>query len=236
MKSIRPFALALLAAALGSFSSVGAQTPTGTPPPATNAQLFEQAGWILAMRSQVGDLNLSATELACLQRGIAAAAANRPPLLDPAQAGPQLEQLIGGRLAAKKAVAVQAGKAAADRLFAGLKHNPRVVALPSGLCYEILRPGTGAFPKATDVVEVHYTGTLPNGHVFDSSISRGQPAKFSLNQVIRGWTEGVQKISVGGKIRLYVPAALAYGDNPPGGIPPASALLFDVELLRIAAK
>jgi FKBP-type peptidyl-prolyl cis-trans isomerase len=103
------------------------------------------------------------------------------------------------------------------------------------LVYEIVQPGTGAFPKATDVVKVHYTGTLIDGSVFDSSVQRGEPAEFGLDQVIPGWTEGLQKVNVGGKIKLYVPPQLAYGDEGRPGIPPAATLVFDVELLEIKA-
>src|SRR5215216_6878344 len=123
--------------------------------------------------------------------------------------------------------------AESEALFAKLKTNKNVVELPSGLRYEIVKPGTGAFPKPTETVKVHYTGTLVDGTVFDSSVQRNEPAEFPLNEVIPGWTEGIQKVNKGGKIKLYVPAALAYGDRGQGSIPPGSTLVFDVELLDI---
>jgi FKBP-type peptidyl-prolyl cis-trans isomerase FkpA len=103
----------------------------------------------------------------------------------------------------------------------------------TGLVYTVLTPGTGPSPSATDVVRVHYHGTLPDGRVFDSSVDRGQPASFGLDQVIPCWTEGVQRMRVGEKARLVCPAALAYGDRGAGPIPPGSPLAFEVELLGI---
>ncbi len=105
----------------------------------------------------------------------------------------------------------------------------------SGLQYEVINEGNGPKPGSTDNVTVHYHGTLIDGAVFDSSIQRGQPATFGVHQVIAGWTEALQLMSVGSKFRLYIPQGLAYGANPhPGGaIKPYSALIFDVELLTI---
>jgi FKBP-type peptidyl-prolyl cis-trans isomerase FklB len=107
----------------------------------------------------------------------------------------------------------------------------------TGLQYEVVTAGDGAKPAATDTVTVHYHGTLTDGTVFDSSVHRGQPATFGVSQVIPGWTEALQLMSVGSKYRLYIPQELAYGAHPhPGGpIKPYSALIFDVELLEIAS-
>ncbi|RZT36639.1 FKBP-type peptidyl-prolyl cis-trans isomerase [Cupriavidus agavae] len=106
--------------------------------------------------------------------------------------------------------------------------------LPSGVVIETITKGTGASPKASDTVKVHYRGTLTNGTEFDSSYKRGQPISFPLNGVIPCWTEGVQKMQVGGKARLTCPASTAYGARGvPGTIPPNSTLNFEVELLGI---
>jgi FKBP-type peptidyl-prolyl cis-trans isomerase FklB len=107
----------------------------------------------------------------------------------------------------------------------------------TGLQYEVVTAGDGAKPAATDTVTVHYHGTLTDGTVFDSSVHRGQPATFGVSQVIPGWTEALQLMSVGAKYRLYIPQELAYGAHPhPGGpIKPYSALIFDVELIEIAS-
>lgn len=108
----------------------------------------------------------------------------------------------------------------------------------SGLQYKVVKEGTGKSPKATDVVKVHYHGTLISGDVFDSSVQRGEPIEFPLDGVIKGWTEGVQLMKVGGKTTFYIPSDLAYGENPrPGGpIGPNAVLVFDVELLDIVEE
>ncbi|EEX93984.1 peptidylprolyl isomerase, FKBP-type [Vibrio orientalis CIP 102891 = ATCC 33934] len=109
-----------------------------------------------------------------------------------------------------------------------------VITTESGLQYEVLHKGEGTeHPTATSKVKVHYHGTLIDGTVFDSSVERGQPISFKLNQVIKGWQEGLTYMSVGDKFRLYIPSPLAYGKNGSGPIPPAAALIFEVELLEI---
>jgi peptidylprolyl isomerase len=109
-----------------------------------------------------------------------------------------------------------------------------VVSTESGLQYKVLQPGTGSVhPQVSDKVKVHYHGTLVDGTVFDSSVDRGQAISFGLNQVIKGWTEGLQLMVVGEKTRLFIPADLAYGNRAAGAIPPGSVLIFDVELLGI---
>ena len=124
--------------------------------------------------------------------------------------------------------------AAAVFLAACATPLPPPVTTPTGLVYQSLREGTGPSPAATDTVRVHYRGTLPTGKEFDSSYARNQPAEFALNRVIKCWTEGVQKMKVGGKARLTCPASIAYGDRGAGGvIPPGATLLFEVELLEI---
>lgn len=114
------------------------------------------------------------------------------------------------------------------------KTKEGVTTLPSGLQYEILKEGNGPKPKATDRVKTHYHGTLLNGKVFDSSVQRGQPAVFGVNQVIKGWVEALQLMPVGSKWKLYIPSELAYGEQGAGNsIAPNSALIFEVELLDI---
>ncbi len=112
--------------------------------------------------------------------------------------------------------------------------SPASETLPSGVIVQTLTKGTGPSPKASDTVKVHYRGTLTDGKEFDSSYKRGQPISFPLNRVIPCWTEGVQKMQVGGKAKLTCPAATAYGERGvPGMIPPNSTLNFEVELLGI---
>jgi FKBP-type peptidyl-prolyl cis-trans isomerase FklB len=124
---------------------------------------------------------------------------------------------------------------AGEEFLEANKQKPGIVSLPSGLQYEIITEGTGAKPVATNKVTCHYHGTLIDGTVFDSSVKRGQPATFPLNQVIKGWTEGVQLMPLGSKWRFFLPANLAYGDRQVGThIGPNSALVFEVELLGIS--
>ena len=118
--------------------------------------------------------------------------------------------------------------------LASNKEKPLVTTTASGLQYEVLTQGSGTVhPTATSKVKVHYEGKLLDGTVFDSSVARGEPIEFGLNQVIKGWTEGVQLMVEGEKTRFYIPANLAYGDRAAGKIPPGSVLIFDVELLGI---
>ena len=112
--------------------------------------------------------------------------------------------------------------------------RPEVITTESGLQYEVVAEGEGAKPTAEDRVTVHYTGKLIDGTVFDSSIDRGEPATFSVGQLISGWTEGLQLMSVGSKYKMFIPQELAYGDRGAGNkIPPFSAILFEVELISI---
>jgi FKBP-type peptidyl-prolyl cis-trans isomerase len=112
------------------------------------------------------------------------------------------------------------------------KKNPEVKETASGLQYMVLQEGKGEHPTATSKVTVHYTGKLLDGTVFDSSVDRGEPITFGLNQVIRGWTEGLQLMTPGSKYRLFIPYNLAYGENGAGGmIPGGATLIFDVELI-----
>ncbi len=126
-------------------------------------------------------------------------------------------------------------KSESEQFLVENKKRPGVVTLPSGLQYEVLVPGTGAIATRNDKVTVHYTGTLIDGKVFDSSVQRGQPATFGVTQVIKGWTEALQLMPAGSKWKLYIPQDLAYGANPrPGGpIEPYMALIFEVEVLEV---
>ena len=129
------------------------------------------------------------------------------------------------------------GKVAREAGEKYLEQNAKqegVITLPSGLQYKVLREGNGRKPKATDEVVCHYEGFLVDGTVFDSSFQRGEPASFPLNQVITGWTEGLQLMQEGAKYRFFIPWRLGYGEGGAGTlIPPYSALIFDVELIEV---
>jgi FKBP-type peptidyl-prolyl cis-trans isomerase FklB len=122
-------------------------------------------------------------------------------------------------------------KAAGEAFLAENKTKPGVFTLPDGLQYQVITNGSGSTPTANDTVTVHYRGTLIDGTEFDSSYKRGQPAEFPVGGVIRGWTEALEKMTVGSKWRLFIPSELAYGERGQNGIPPNSALIFEVELL-----
>lgn len=148
-------------------------------------------------------------------------------------AGLALAWLAAGPVAAQSGAPTAAPSG--DAVLAAAAAEPGAVRTPSGMVFRSLKDGTGAQPAATDTVRVNYRGTLPDGREFDSSYKRGQPASFALNRVIPCWTEGVQKMKVGGKAKLVCPPALAYGDRGAGrDVPPGATLIFEVELLDVA--
>lgn len=138
------------------------------------------------------------------------------------------------QLQAAKAAKGKTAKAQGERYLAENAKKPGVVTRPSGLQYMVLREGKGRQPKATDSVRCHYEGFLADGTLFDSSLQRDEPAVFALNQVITGWTEGLQLMKEGAKYRFFIPYMLGYGEGGAGStIPPYAALIFDVELLEV---
>ena len=157
--------------------------------------------------------------------------------VDNADAQTLVQNFFQEQEAKQQAAAAEAGKAAKAAGEAFLAENGKkdgVVTLPSGLQYQVLKEGDGKKPSATDQVVCHYEGTLIDGTVFDSSYQRNQPATFGLNQVIAGWTEGVQLMQEGAKYRFFIPYNLAYGERGAGAqIPPFAALVFDVELIEV---
>jgi FKBP-type peptidyl-prolyl cis-trans isomerase FkpA len=216
----------------------GAGSATASPSASPGTAMTEDDKAILAfgaamgqqMATQVKPLNLSPAEMETLKKGVLASLAGEKPQYDIQQYG----SLLSAR-AQKQAATVAAGereKTAGFRDAAAKEQG--AVKTASGLVYKTITPGHGPSPKATDKVSVHYTGTLTDGKVFDSSVQRGQPAEFQLNQVIPCWTEGVQRMKVGEKARLVCPPELAYGDRGAGpDIGPGATLVFDVELLAI---
>jgi FKBP-type peptidyl-prolyl cis-trans isomerase FklB len=135
---------------------------------------------------------------------------------------------------AAKAEAGKAAKAEGEKFLAENANKDGINVTKSGLQYEVLNEGTGKKPKATDTVRCHYEGRLLDGTVFDSSYKRNEPADFGLQQVIAGWTEGVQLMAEGAKYRFYIPYMLAYGEGGAGAmIPPFATLIFDVELIKV---
>lgn len=138
------------------------------------------------------------------------------------------------KLNAERAEKGKAAKAEGEKYLAENAKKEGVVTLPSGLQYMVINEGNGKKPKATDKVKCHYEGFLIDGTVFDSSVQRGEPAVFPLNQVIAGWTEGLQLMQEGAKYRFFIPYILGYGEGGAGAsIPPFAALIFDVELIEV---
>jgi len=134
----------------------------------------------------------------------------------------------------QRAEAGKVHKEAGEKYLAENSKKQGVVTLPSGLQYQVLKEGNGKKPSARDSVKCHYEGFLIDGTVFDSSVQRGEPAVFGLQQVIAGWTEGLQLMQEGAKYRFFIPYRLAYGEGGAGGsIPPFAALIFDVELIQV---
>ncbi len=219
--------------------SVGVTVPNVQPaapaPAFTEPQVLEMYGWVIGKQQGLFELGFSKEEVAVIMKGLAAAAAGQAAPFEVDKIRPQLETFMQTRQESFLSKLRDRNLNESKEFFEKLRENKNVVELPDGLRYEIIKPGTGAYPKATDTVKVHYTGTLLNKTVIDSSLERGQPAEFALNQVIPGWTEGLQKINQGGKIRLYVPPQLAYGDTGQQSVPPGSTLIFDIELLEIKA-
>lgn len=224
-------------------------TPTVTAPatpaaaaPAkkfTEAQVAEAYGWFVGDRMGLRQLDFTPSQIEAMARGMTGLVSGAQPSFDPKEIGPEVEaflarknQVFMGKLLAQQT-------ALSKEYFAKLKENKNVVTLPSGLCYEILKAGTGAVAKVGQLVSFHYTGSLVTGQVFDSSVERGQPAELQLIAAtpqspagfIAGMFEGMQKTGVGGKLRLHIPAALAYGDEGNQAIPPGAALIFEIELL-----
>ena len=177
---------------------------------------------------------------ASLIRGLKDTLAGAKPLLTTEQAVAALTQLQKTVQLEEAAAMQQASDAnikEGDAFLAANKTKEGVVTLPSGLQYKIITEGKGPKPSVTDTVVCNYRGTLLNGKEFDSSYKRNQPATFPLNQVIKGWTEGLQLMPTGSKYQFYIPPALAYGSRGAGGdIGPNATLIFDVELLSIKGK
>jgi FKBP-type peptidyl-prolyl cis-trans isomerase FkpA len=182
----------------------------------------------VSMYQSIQPFDLSPAELAIVKRAFSDAAAGKP-AIDVEAFQPKI-----GALRNARASAVAAKQKTASLAFlAKAATAPGAVKTDSGMIYRELRPGTGASPAATDTVKVNYRGTFTDGKEFDSSYKRNEPATFPLNGVIKCWTEGLQKMKVGGKANLVCPSDLAYGDRGRPSIPGGSTLVFDVELLEI---
>ena len=215
------------AAAKPAAAKPAAAKPPAPPPLTTDEQKTIYALG-LSMARSLSQFDLSPAELDIVKRALSDAAANKP-AVELQEWGPKIQPLAMDR---GKRVA-EHNKATAAAYLTKTAAEPGVTKTDSGLLYKEITPGTGDSPTATDKVKVNYRGTLIDGTEFDSSYKRGQPAEFPLNGVIKCWTEGVQKMKVGGKSQLVCPAEIAYGDQGRPSIPGGSTLIFEIELLDI---
>jgi FKBP-type peptidyl-prolyl cis-trans isomerase FkpA len=204
------------------------------PPPPLSEEDTKKAlygfGALIAERTPVKGAGLSAEEMAEVIKGLKDGALGKEPAVKMEDFSPRVEQLLNEKQAAK----AEGEKKKGQEFLAKAAKEPGAKKQASGLIFSSLREGTGVQPKATDVVKVHYKGTLIDGTEFDSSYKRGEPTEFPLNGVIKCWTEGVAMMKVGGKAKLTCPSDIAYGDRGAGpNIPGGAVLIFEVELIDV---
>ena len=181
---------------------------------------------------QLDFFNFTADEFEFVQRGFADKANGKKIIADPETYKQQISELAQARVK----ISAEKEKAKSKEFLENAAKEKGAIKTDSGLIYIPIKAGTGKQPKSTDIVKVHYTGSLIDGKVFDSSVKRGQPVEFPLNQVIKCWSDGVSKMKVGGKAKLVCPSTIAYGDEGrPPIIPGGATLVFEVELLDTKA-
>lgn len=186
--------------------------------------------WGLAMGSQLKGMGVSSLNIEDYTEAVKAIFEGKEPAVSPEEA----QKLINEYLTDLQEKATKMAREAGEKFLAENGKKEGVHTTSSGLQYVIEKEGTGKSPQATDEVTVHYTGRLLDGHVFDSSVARGEPATFPLNRVIPGWTEGLQLMKEGAKFTFFIPSDLAYGAQGAGrDIPPHSTLIFEVELIKV---
>ncbi|MCP3170001.1 FKBP-type peptidyl-prolyl cis-trans isomerase [Myxococcus qinghaiensis] len=234
---MRKMCLVAMMLSLGACQPQGAKdgsaTATATAGAAANPQSEDQKTLYalgLSIGKSISVFDMTPEELEYVKAGLTAQVKGDKPAVELETYGPKLQELARARSTQK----AEKEKETSKKFLEDAAKEPGASKTESGLVYKELTPGTGDSPKATDIVKVHYKGTLPNGTEFDSSYKRGEPTQFPLQGVIKCWTEGVQKMKVGGKAKLVCPSDIAYGDRgAPPNIPGGSALVFEVELLEI---
>ena len=191
----------------------------------------------LGIGQQLSDMGAKGLNIDDFSQAIKDVIAGTKPQISNEEAQTLVQTFFQEQEAKQRAAAAEKGKVAMTEGQNFLNENAKnegVITLPSGLQYQVLSEGTGKKPKATDQVKCHYEGMLVDGTLFDSSIQRGEPATFGLNQVIAGWTEGLQLMKEGAKYRFFIPYHLGYGEHGAGSsIPPFATLIFDVELIEV---
>ncbi len=208
------------------------------PPPEpagfSETQIIETWGWLLAQERGVARVELSMDERTHFITGLMGALEKRAADFDEAKLYDSVTRFVAGRQEVRQKMIREKRLAENAVFFARLRADPEVVSLPSGLCYAVVRPGEGSPPRSDQRVLVNYTGRLIDGTVFDRTDPELGPLEVDVGRVIAGWTEGIQKIGTGGRVTLYIPPVLGYGDVSTGGIPAGAVLIFDIELLKIS--
>jgi len=226
---------AALAAILTAFAQDAPKAATPAAPAATGMTEDQKVVYALglAMGQRLGDFSLSPQELELLQKGVADSVLGRPPQVDLKVYGPKIMELAQAR----QQVVIERVKKDGAAFIEQAAKLPGANKTASGLVYIEEKAGTGASPKPTDKIRIHYHGTTTDGTVFDSSVDRGTPAEYQLDGMVACWVEGVQLMKVGGKARLICPPNLAFGDRgAPPLIKPGATLTFELELLDIIAS
>ncbi|HEU4383452.1 MAG TPA: FKBP-type peptidyl-prolyl cis-trans isomerase [Anaeromyxobacteraceae bacterium] len=219
----------ILAAAVAAAVALAAPAPSRAQALKTEDEKTLYAMGAVAARS-FQDFNLTAKELEVVKRGLTDSLSGKKLQVDVPAYEPKVQELARKRMAS----AAEARKAKEMAMAEAAAKEKGAEKTASGLVYVPIKDGTGESPKVDDTVKVHYEGKLTDGKIFDSSVKRGQPTQFPLKGVIPCWTEGLQKMKVGGKARLWCPSSTAYGDQGrPPVIPGGATLVFEVELLEI---
>jgi FKBP-type peptidyl-prolyl cis-trans isomerase len=234
-----PLFFTVVGSFLLQFNAMGADAPAEQP---SETELIEMLGYMTVFQAGMHDLGFTVEDADAITAGIRKGLQDAQPSAAMLARMPAFQTFIQAKIAAAEAkmsernAQLAVGNAAeADAFFAKLKEDDAVLSSESGLHYKVLEAGKEARATLDDTVLVHYKGTLIDGTQFDSSYDRGQAASFPLNGVVPGFGEGLTKVGEGGKIILYIPSALGYGDNPRAGGPigPGDALIFECELIKI---
>jgi len=220
------------APAPASAPAAAPDAPAAAPAAAafSDTQKSEEFGWFVSQKVGIAGFGFTQEQAEAVGRGVVEALEGRGSPFDIQKIGPAMDEFTRSHQAAAIASLKRKTMAENEVLFTRLKEDKSILETPSGLRYKILQPGTGPFPGATDTVTVNYVGRLVDGTEFDSSAKHGKPLEIALGQTIAGWVEGLQKVGKGGKIVLFIPPDLAYGDTNPN-LPPSAALIFSIELV-----
>lgn len=238
-RTYRSLFFTIVGSFLLQFNALGADAPAEQP---SETELIEMLGYMTVFQAGMHDLGFTVEDADAIAAGIRKGLQDAQPSAEMLERMPAFQTFIQAKIAEAEAkmsernAELAAGNAAeADAFFAKLKEDETVLSSESGLHYKVLEAGKEARATLEDTVLVHYKGTLIDGTQFDSSYDRGQAASFPLNGVVPGFGEGLTKVGEGGKIILYIPSALGYGDNPRAGGPigPGDTLIFECELIKI---